>query len=313
MARIGVVGVGRVGSTTAFALSRESYAERIVLIDPNQEQVLGVSLDIRQGTYFQSDADVRVGSYKDIQDLDFLVVTAGVKPHTEKGATRLSGMEDAYKIVKDIANNIQANGFEGDVIVASNPLDTMTYALTCLLGERKGKVIGTGCTLDTARYVTILADKLGIERKRIHGFVLGEHGDTSFPCFHSTTIDGIPLFDWMAKEKKGKECLDSIADEVRQAGYVIARRLGSTYYGIASAIDRILKARLSEEGEVLPVSMAIKEGPFSGIATSLPYHVSRKGVESAPIDLDADEKRALEFSCDAIRKTIDSLGMARKG
>ena len=119
MAKIGVIGVGKVGSTTAFALSRMPYAEEIILIDPNKENTLGVAMDIEQGCYFQTFADVKPGTYADIGSLDFLVITAGVKPQIEKGGTRLTGMEDAYRIVDDIAQHIREKDFRGTLVIAS--------------------------------------------------------------------------------------------------------------------------------------------------------------------------------------------------
>lgn len=310
MAKIGVIGVGRVGSTTAFALSRMPYAEEIILIDPNKENTLGVAMDIEQGCYFQTFADVKPGTYADIGSLDFLVITAGVKPQIEKGGTRLTGMEDAYRIVDDIAQHIREKDFRGTLVIASNPLDVMTYAFNRLSGLPKERIIGTGCTLDTARYVTLLAKRLDIPRKQIHGFVLGEHGDTSFPAFSATTVSGERLHDWMVRKGKDLSLLSGLENDVRQAGYEIARRLGSTFYGIASAIARIISDLLDEQGEVLPVSIrTTAEDGLGDIAISLPYRVSKHGIERLPFSLNPEEQEKLQLSGKAIQSYIESLNI----
>ena len=163
MIRIGIVGIGRVGSTTAFLLSKLPCVDKLVLIDPETERAKGIAMDITDGTAFHYGPIAFAGGYSDIRDCDYVVVTAGTKPDTRPGATRLSGMKDAFKIVESIASGIKDSGFSGRIIIASNPLDTMTYAMWRLTGFPRHKVIGTGTSLDTARYITLLADRLGID------------------------------------------------------------------------------------------------------------------------------------------------------
>lgn len=310
MARIGIIGVGRVGSTTAYALSEKSYAEELVLIDPNREATIANAMDIEQSSLFDSDCAVRVGTYDDIADLDFLVITAGVKPQIENGGTRLTGMEQAYAIVSSIASRIKESGFDGTLVIASNPLDVMTYAFSVLTGLPKERVIGTGCSLDTARYVTLLSKRLGIARKRITGFVLGEHGDTSFPVYSATWVDGLPLAEYLKRNGLATDVLDGLTEDVRNAGYEIAKRLGSTCYGIASAIARIIEDLLSDKGEDLPLALRTEEKDGLGdIAISLPYHVSRHGIRKLPVDIDEEEERLLRESAKAIGSYIDSLSI----
>ncbi len=308
MARIGVIGVGKVGATTAYALSAKAYCEELILIDPNKKSTYAIALDIEQASYVTSNCPVRLGSYDDIADLDFLVITAGTKPQIAQGGTRLTGMKEAYGIVKEIAGHIKEKGFDGALIVASNPLDVMTYAFFRLTGLPREKVIGTGCFLDTDRYITLLAKRLSLPRKRIRGYVLGEHGDTSFPVFSATTIDGMPLKDYLVENNIPESVLDGMTEDVRTAGYEIATRLGSTYYGIASIISRIIEDLLDEEGEDLPLSL-IAEGRMGhgDIAISLPYHVSRYGLFPLPVKLTSEEQNLLQESAKAIRSYIESL------
>lgn len=307
MIRIGIVGIGRVGSTTAFLLSKLPCVDKLVLIDPETERAKGIAMDITDGTAFHYGPIAFAGGYSDIRDCDYVVVTAGTKPDTRPGATRLSGMKDAFKIVESIASGIKDSGFSGRIIIASNPLDTMTYAMWRLTGFPRHKVIGTGTSLDTARYITLLADRLGIGRETISGMVLGEHGDTSFPVFSKTTIDGENLFDYLERTKTNLSALDNIEDAVRKRGYEVARRLGSTYYGIASTIaDLILKLE-SEEEKTLPIALVTERKDLFEVAISLPYSASKYGIRSIPIELTSEEERKLVFSAKAIRETIDMV------
>lgn len=308
--KAGVIGVGHVGATTVYTLMIRDLANEIVLIDPSIERATGSKLDIENGGTMLKDKKIRIGSYDDLLSLDYVVITAGVSQATGKGVTRLTGMSKAYGILGSIAKEFKERNYPGLVFIASNPLDIMTYCFLKESGLDKRKVIGSGTYLDTSRYIDVLEEKLQIPHDKIEGFVLGEHGNSSFPLFSQTTIDGKPLLTYL-KEKNIDETTfrEEVTASVRQLGNTIVSLQGSTYYGISVALSQMIKAAFNNEDTYYPLSVLLEgEYGIDDVCISVPVKLSENGIEDIKIlDLPANEKEALLHSANFIKSSIKSL------
>ncbi|KPB05242.1 L-lactate dehydrogenase [Bacillus sp. CHD6a] len=295
ISRVALIGTGFVGSSYAFALLNQGVTEELVLIDLNKEKSEGDAMDLNHGIAFApTPTKIWYGDYKDCQDADIVVICAGA--NQKPGETRLDLVEKNTKIFKSIVEAVMGNGFDGIFLVATNPVDILTYATWKFSGLPKERVIGSGTILDTARFRYVLGDYFQVDARNVHACIIGEHGDTELPVWSKADIGGKPILELMAKQEKYKENdLNELFVSVRDAAYQIIEKKGATYYGIAMGLVRLTKAILQNENSILTVS-AYLDGEYQSedIYIGVPAIVNRNGIREI-LELDLTEKETEQF------------------
>jgi L-lactate dehydrogenase len=307
--RVALIGTGFVGSSYAFALLNQGITEELVLIDLNKEKAEGDAMDLNHGLPFSpSRTKIWFGSYKDCGEADLIVITAGA--NQKPGETRLDLVEKNTRIFKGIVDEIMASGFDGIFLVATNPVDILTYAVWKFSGLPKERVIGSGTILDTARFRFLLGDYFDVDTRNVHAYIIGEHGDTELPVWSHADIAGTSISEW-SKNKQGfnQTDLDQLFFNVRDAAYHIIERKGATYYGIAMGLVRLTKAILRNENSVLTVS-AYLDGEYgqNDIFIGVPAVVNRDGVRQVvELKLNDEEQAKFVNSVNVLKKTMEPV------
>ena len=307
--RVVLVGTGFVGSSYAFALINQGVTEELVLIDLNKEKSEGDAMDLSHGLAFAPSATkIWFGDYSDCKDADIVVLTAGA--NQKPGETRLDLVEKNSKIFKGIVEQVMESGFDGIFIVATNPVDILSYATLKYSGLPKERVIGSGTILDTARFRFLLGEYFNVDSRNVHAYIIGEHGDTELPVWSHADIGGRPVLDIVKNSDRYKvEDLESIFVNVRDAAYHIIERKGATYYGIAMGLVRLTKAILQNESSVLTIS-AYLEGEYgvNDVYVGVPAIVDRNGIrEVIEQDLNQSEKVKFAHSVKVLKETINPI------
>lgn len=310
--KIGIVGSGMVGSTAAYALLMRGVGREIVLFDLNKKRAQAEADDILHAAPFAHAMQVRPGEYADLAGSRVVVITAGVSQ--KPGETRLELLGRNARVFADVIPSILEHAPDAILLVATNPVDIMTH-LASRYAERLGvpsnRVIGSGTTLDTARFRALIGRKLGIDPQHIHAYVVGEHGDSEVLTWSLVSIGGIPL-DEFCHEREMSLCAEDfheIDDQVRHAAYHIIEGKGATYYGVGSAIARIVEIILRDQRSIMTVCTRTAE--VSGVldvTLSLPNLLGGQGiVQTFPPPVDEFEAKALQTSARVIRDAIDAL------
>ncbi|MED1439439.1 L-lactate dehydrogenase [Aeribacillus composti] len=307
--RVVIVGTGAVGCSYAYSLINQGVVEELVLIDINEAKAEGEAMDLNHGVPFApSPIKVWSGSYQDCANADLVVITAGLAQ--KPGETRLQLVEKNTRIFKQIIKEIMKSGFNGIFLVATNPVDILTYVTWKESGLPKERVIGSGTVLDSARLRFELGKYFNVDTRNIHAIIIGEHGDTELPVWSHAKI-GIENLDDVLERKKDlkKECLEEIFVNVRDAAYHIIERKGATYYGIGMSLVRITKAILKNENSILTVSSYL-EGEYgqNDVYIGVPAKLNRNGVqEIIEIELNEKEKEQFNHSVSVLKETIKSV------
>ena len=298
--KVVLVGCGNVGMAYAYALvNQKVYVDELVLIDINEKKAEGEAMDLNHCQFYsQSKIKIRTGNYDDCLDAKIVVITAGANQNP--GETRMDLINKNAKIFKSIINSIKNSGFNGIYLVATNPLDVMTYITLKYSEALPNRVVGSGTTLDTARLRFLLSEKIGICPKNIEAYVIGEHGDSEFIPWSNANIALKNIKDFLTEE----EMLE-IEDEVRNSAYEIIERKGATAYGIGMSLVRITNAIIEDKNIILPVSSYDFK---NDVCISTPAIVSANGVkEKMFIPLNDEEKDKLINSINVIKKAIESI------
>ena len=303
--KIVLVGTGFVGMSMAYSMLNRGGIEELILIDIDKEKTIGEEMDLSHGLPFAPQKMViKAGDYSECKDAEIVVITAGVA-QKQGGQTRLELAEVNTKIVKDITKNIMASGFNGVIIVASNPVDLMAYVVYKVSGLPKNKVIGSGTVLDTARLRYMIADYLKVSSKNVHAYIMGEHGDSSFVPWKHVYVGCKSIIDIMKDGNHPMEDLDKIHKNVVNAAYEIIERKKATYYGIGMSLNRLVRAILDNENSVLTVSTYLGNGKYGqdDVYIGVPAIINENGVrELLELDLNKEEQEKLDNSCKIIKQ-----------
>ncbi|PNZ99944.1 L-lactate dehydrogenase [Staphylococcus massiliensis CCUG 55927] len=306
--KVVLVGNGAVGSSYAFAMVNQGVADEFVIIDLNKEKVLGDVMDLNHGApYGMSPVKVKAGDYKDCQDADLVVICAGVAQ--KPGETRLQLVEKNTKIFKSIVSEIMASGFDGIFLIATNPVDVLSYVTLKTSGLPKERVIGSGTILDTARFKYLLSETFNVSPSSIHAQIIGEHGDSELPVWSNANIAGQPLYDILKKDPEKSQLIDEIFVKTRDAAYDIIKAKGATYYGVAMGLMHITKAILRNQNHVLTVSSYL-EGEYGeeDVYVGVPAVVNKNGARNI-IEVPLNEKETEQFnhSVSVLKEIQDSV------
>lgn len=310
--RVAVVGAGNVGSTVAYALLLSGLASEIVLIDANQARAEGEAMDLNHAVPFANPTRIWAGDYGDCAGAAVTVIAAGA--NQRPGETRLDLVKKNAAIFRAVVPEVARCNPDGILLVATNPVDALTYASLKLSGLPKARVIGSGTILDTARFRHLLSRHFQVDARSVHAFIVGEHGDSEVPVWSLANIAGMRLDAYCAANDLSfdRAALDAIFVQTRDAAYQIIERKGATYYAVAAGLMRIVEAILRDQGTVLSVSSLVDDGSFGegDVCLSLPTVVGRGGVERVlRLELSASEAERLRQSADILRSTISQLGL----
>lgn len=306
--KIILIGDGAVGSSYAYALVNQNIGQELGIIDVNKDKAEGDVMDLESALAFTAPKKLYVADYADCHDADLVVYTAGASQ--KPGETRLDLTEKNLRITKDVVEKVMASGFNGIFLVATNPVDILTYAVYKLSGLPSNQVIGSGTSLDSARFRQAVANLLDVDVRNVHGYIIGEHGDTEFPVWSHANVAGLQINEWLKNNPDtDEEALVNIFFSVRDAAYEIIKRKGATFYGIGVSLARITRAILSNENAVLPLSVYL-EGEYgqNDIYIGSPAIVNRNGIERiVEIPLNDSEKEKMKHSADVIRKHLKEV------
>lgn len=305
--KIIVIGNGAVGSSYTFALVTQNIAQEIGIIDIDTDKAEGDAIDLSHALAFTSPKKIYAATYADCHDADIVVITAGAAQ--KPGETRLDLVNKNLKIFKKIVDDVVSSGFDGIFLVASNPVDILTYATWKFSGFPQHKVIGSGTSLDSARFRQSIAELIGVDARNVHGYILGEHGDTEFPVWSHANVAGLQIYEWVKDHPEiDEEELVNLFFKVRDAAYTIIEKKGATFYGIAVSLARITKAILNDENAVLPLSVYLNgHYGLDDIYIGAPAIVNRRGIQNViEIPLSDAEQEKYDYSAEKLKEIMDS-------
>ena len=298
--KVVIIGCGNVGMSYAYALlNQRTYVNKLVLIDINKERIEGEVMDLNHCLpYAPSKISITTGDYQDCKDARIVVIAAGA--NQKQGETRTDLIHKNAIIFKDIVEKVMSSGFNGIFVVATNPLDVMTYLTYKYSGLPAKQVIGTGTSLDTARVRLMIGKKLCINSKNIEAYVIGEHGDSEFIPWSNANISLQNINEFFTNEE-----LNQIESDVRNAAYEIINRKGATYYGIGMCLVRITNAILGNENSIIPLSVYDEQ---NDVYVGLPAIVNKKGADRRVyLKLNEEETKKLQNSINIIKNNINSI------
>ena len=310
--KVVIVGAGAVGSTYAHNLVVDDLADEIAIINTNKSKASANSLDLLHALPYLNSApkNIYAADYADVADADIVVLSANAPSATfGENPDRLQLLENNVEMIKTITEKTMEAGFDGIFLVASNPVDVLAQVVAEVSGLPKNRVIGTGTLLETSRMRQIVAEKLQINPKSIHGYVLAEHGKSSFTAWSNVTVGAIPLTRWLEKYPQEFPTFDDIDQEIREVGLDIFMQKGNTSYGIAASLARLTRAIFRNESVILPVS-AYLTGEYgqSELYTGTPAIIDRTGVRMVlELELTADEQEKFDHSASVLKENFDSI------
>lgn len=314
--KVGIVGSGLVGATAGYALVMQGVGREVVLVDKNAARAEAEADDIRHAVPFAHPLEIRAGGYEALEGCRVVVICAGVGQRP--GETRLQLLKRNAQVFREVVPAVLESAPDAVLVVVANPVDVMThlaaqYAANC--GVPAGRVFGSGTTLDTARFRSLLGSHCGIDPEHIHAYVIGEHGDSEVLTWSLVTVSGMPLESFA--RLRGIDPSDGVRQEidrqVRRAAYTIISGKGATYYGIGSAVARIVNVILHDQRAVMTVCLPTPEvAGVPNVTLSLPRLVGGTGVlETFPLPLGEQENIQLRESARVIRRALDELGDSR--
>jgi L-lactate dehydrogenase len=310
--KIGIIGSGQVGATAAYAMVISGVGSEIVLVDVNQARAQAEADDILHAVPFSHPVNVYAGDYNSLAGCKVVIITAGAKQ--KPGESRLELLGRNAIILGDIVSNIIQYASDAIFLVATNPVDIITH-LTAQTAAKFGipstRVIGSGTTLDTARFRALLGRAIGVDSRHIHGYVVGEHGDSEVLTWSLAAVGGIPLSEFCRIQSIDlcDKRLEEIDQSVRKAAYSIIEGKGATYYGIGGALTSIVDAILRDQRSIMTICTPEKEvAGVQDVTVSMPHLIGGQGVLSAfPLPLDNQEQEKLHHSANVVRNAINEL------
>jgi len=308
--KVVIIGTGLVGMSYAYSLVNQGVVEELVLIDINKDKAIGESMDLNHGLAFSPrKMKIYAGEYSDCKNANLVVITAGV--NQKEGETRLNLLNRNAAIMKSVVRNVMDSGFDGIFLVATNPVDILTYVVWKESGLPSSRVIGSGTSLDTARLRYEISSKINVSVSNIHAYILGEHGDSEFVCWSNAFIGAKPIMDVIEDMDEIEFAdLEKIYHRVKNAAYEIIQKKNATYYAIGLALVKITMAILNNENRILPISV-LNDGAYSiesDVYIGLPAVLNKDGVHHVvKLKLSPEELVKLNYSADVLRKHLDEM------
>jgi L-lactate dehydrogenase len=307
--KVGIVGCGFVGCSAAYAIALGGVANEIVLIDLNASLARAQAEDLLHATPFASPVRIVASDYAALDGAEVVILTCGVGQRP--GETRLQLLKRNADVFQAVIPQVIRAAPTAILLVASNPVDVITYIVTKIAGISTDRVIGSGTILDTARFRTLLGESLNVSPKSVHAYVLGEHGDSEVLLWSNAMVGGFGLADFARQKgiQVPSDVRSRIDDGVRRAAYRIIDGKGATYYGIGAALARIVRAIRSDERVVLTVSTrALGIADFPDVCFSMPRIVGAGGVLTTLVPtLSSEDREALTRSVSVIQRAAEEI------
>jgi len=310
--KIGVVGTGMVGATAAYAITMRGIGSELVLVDVNEARARAEADDILHAVPFAHPLRVRAGNYADLANSEVVIIAAGVAQKPDE--TRLQLLQRNAKIFQSVVPQILEYAPHAILVVATNPVDVMTHLTARYAAEHNvppERVLGSGTMLDSARFRALLARRLGVDTNHVHGYVIGEHGDSEVLVWSLVTVGVIPLADFsrtqgITLDERTKAEVDQ---NVRQAAYTIIQGKGATYYGVGSALARLVNAIQDDQRAILTVCSRVPEiAGVEDVTISMPHVVGGQGnMGTLSLPLTPEEEEALRASARVVKEATDAL------
>lgn len=312
--KVGLIGTGLVGASFAYSLMQSSLANELVLIDADHARAEGEAMDLNHGLPFVGPMRIFAGDYTDLADADVVVVCAGA--NQRPGETRLDLLKKNAQVFRDIMPRINKVNQRAILVIATNPVDILTYISAEIIGMDTGRVIGSGTVLDTARFRYMLGTHYGVDPRSVHAYIVGEHGDSELALWSTANIGSVGLDTFVGANGQAydKQALDQIFEQTRRAAYEIIQRKKATYYAIGLGLLSIVEAVLKDQHTVLTVSSPLQgKFGFSDMAISLPTIVGQHGIERVlDIPMDDTEQAAFVHSVQVLKDNLAALGIQKK-
>lgn len=307
--KVAIIGAGFVGASTAFALSMKQLVNEMVLIDVFKDKAAGEAMDINHGLPFVGQMNIYDGDYSDCADCDAIIITAGA--NRKPGETRIDLAKKNVAIAKEITTNIMKYYTRGVILVVANPVDILTYKIQKWSGLPNGRVLGTGTVLDSSRFRYLLSEKFDVDVKNVHGYIIGEHGDSQLPLWSATHIAGKNIMEYFNDPAYNvtDAYKTALIEDVKSAGAEIIKRKGATYYAIAITVNTILESLLKNQNTIRTVSSVIN-GKFGidDVALSVPSIVNANGVKGIiDLTLTDEELAALQHSAEQLKNILKEV------
>jgi L-lactate dehydrogenase len=303
--KVGIIGAGFVGSATGYAMVLRNSCRELVLIDVNHAKAEAEADDIQHATPVSHPVLISAGTYKDLKGAKVVIITAGV--NQRPGESRLDLIGRNVVVFESIVPQIINAEPEAIIVVATNPVDVLTTVTERIAKVNKGQVLGSGTTLDTVRFRALVAEHVGVDAHHVHGYVVGEHGDSEVVVWSSATVAGMPIHEFCAARRIewSHTIRDNISENVRKAAYHIIQGKGATYYGIGAVLANITERILRDQRAIMTVSETIVE---YGVALSLPRIVGGSGViANIGLSMNDDEKTLLQNSANVLKSALASV------
>jgi L-lactate dehydrogenase len=309
--RIAIVGAGNVGATFAYSLVLSGLASEIVLIDADHARAEGQAMDLDHAVPFNQPVRVWAGSYEDCKGALVTMISAGASQ--KPGETRMDLLKRNVAVFRSVISEVAAVNEEGIILVATNPVDVLTYAAYRISGLSRRRVFGSGTILDTARFRTLLANHFDVDARSLHAHIIGEHGDSEVPVWSLANIAGVRLADLAGEgwARYDQAAMEEIFRKTRDAAYHIIERKGATYYAVAAGLLRIVEAIVRDQSTVLSAtSLLTGQYGLSDVCLSLPSVINRRGIARVlELELSEEERGKLSHSAEVLRGSIGELGL----
>jgi len=308
--KVGLIGTGMVGASFAYSLMQRGLANELVLIDMDTARAEGEAMDLNHGLPFVGPMRISAGDYPDLADADVVVICAGA--NQRPGETRLDLLKKNAGVFRDIVPKINAVNQQAILVVATNPVDILTYISAQIAGPETGRVVGSGTVLDTARFRYMLGKHYSVDSRSVHAYIVGEHGDSALALWSMANIAGVRLPDFVGANGQGYDqaALERILDQTRNAAYEIIQRKKATYYAIGLGLLTIVEAILRDQHTVLTVASPLTgQYGVTDMAISLPTIVGRRGIEEVlNLPLNTREHAAFQGSAQMLKDRLAELG-----
>jgi L-lactate dehydrogenase len=302
--KVAVIGTGKVGATTAFALMSLTEVKEIVLLDSNFSKAEGEAMDLNHGLAFLENKNIYAGTYEDIKDADFVIVTAGVSQ--KPGETRIDLASRNIKIIEDIIQKSTAQNKSAVYIIVSNPVDLLTHHAVKISGLPRTQVIGSGTNLDSSRFRFLIGKELDLSPTEVNAYILGEHGDSEFPLKSHINVEGISI---NSSKNFSKIDLDKLYQQTKNAAYEVIKRKEATYYAIGLSVVDIIEDMIRDQRSIKPLSVTLEgEYKLEDVTLSVPVVVGKKGIEEIlEIDMTTQEQFMLRDSASKLKKAYSEI------
>jgi L-lactate dehydrogenase len=305
---VGIVGTGQVGMAAAYSIFQQKSASELILIDANKKRAEGEAMDLLHGQAYVGRCNVHAGDYADLQNAQVVIIAAGASQ--KPGESRLELLNRNALIFKEIAAQLDQYAPDAILLIATNPVDILTYVMQALSKRPANLIIGTGTMLDTTRFRTLLGEYYDVDPRSVHALILGEHGDSEVPIWSAADIAGKPLLNNTILGKSfNQDAMDALFQRVRKAAYEIINRKGYTNWAIGLVIAHLWRTIQDDQNSILPVSVRLKgEYGIQDVCLSIPTTVGINGVGNPVLPaLNDQELQALRHSADVLKQSLAGI------